>query len=75
MTYEAAQWLDQFAEVLGVEAPSPEEMEDLLALAGVAARASERTAAPVSCWLVARAGVTPREALAKASELAESFAE
>ncbi|MGO9559927.1 MAG: DUF6457 domain-containing protein [Acidimicrobiales bacterium] len=75
MTYDAAQWLDRFAEVLGVEVPSPEEVEDLLALAGVAARASERTAAPVSCWLVARAGLTPAQARAKASELAESLAE
>ena len=53
--------------MLGIEAPSEEEVNELLDLAGIAARASERTAAPVSCWLVARAGVTPAEARAKAS--------
>ncbi len=70
VTYQAAEWLDQFAAMLGVEAPTEQEVNDLLGLAGIAAHASERTAAPISCWLVARAGVSPAEAKAKAAALA-----
>ncbi|MCU1495517.1 MAG: hypothetical protein JWO62_3281 [Acidimicrobiaceae bacterium] len=64
------QWLAAFAERLGVSAPSPDEVDQLLALAGTAAHASERTAAPVACWLAARAGVAPE----RASEIAGSMA-
>ena len=59
----AKEWLSRFAAALGVDAPSDEEISDLLRLAGEAARASERTAAPVACWLAARAGLSPAEAL------------
>lgn len=59
----AKEWLSGFAAVLGVDAPSDEEISDLLRLAGEAAHASERTAAPVACWLAARAGLSPAEAL------------
>lgn len=54
--------------------PTDEEVDQLLALAGVAAHSSERTAAPVSCWLVARSGVSPAEGLAAARSLADQFA-
>jgi hypothetical protein len=60
----AKEWLSGFAAELGVDAPSDEEVSDLLRLAGEAARAAERTAAPVACWLAARAGLSPAEALA-----------
>jgi hypothetical protein len=56
------EWIARFAGALGVPAPSDAEFEALLALAGTAAHASARTAAPVSCWLVARAGIAPDEA-------------
>ncbi len=59
----AQEWLAGFAAVLGVDAPSEEQISDLLRLAGAAAHASERFAAPVACWLVARAGLSPAEAL------------
>lgn len=62
MDMTGARWLAGFAEQLGVDQPSHEEIEALLALAGTAAHASERTAAPVACWLAARAGVTPWQA-------------
>lgn len=62
----ARQWLAAFAERLGVASPTEEEFQSLLTLAAVAAHASHRTAAPVACWLVARAGVTPTEAVATA---------
>ncbi|MGH7965851.1 MAG: DUF6457 domain-containing protein [Candidatus Binatia bacterium] len=60
----AKEWLAGFAAVLGVDPPNEEQVSDLLRLAGEAAHASERIAAPVACWLVARAGRSPAEALA-----------
>lgn len=59
----AKEWLAGFATVLGVDPATDEQITDLLRLAGEAAHASERTAAPVACWLVARAGISPAEAL------------
>ena len=60
------EWIAAFAADLGVEAPDEATVDALLELAGVAARASERTAAPVACWLAALAGLPPAEALARA---------
>jgi hypothetical protein len=65
----AKEWLAAYAEKLGTEPPSTEEFKVLLDLAGVAAHSSERVAAPVSCWLAARAGVEPQRALALAQEM------
>ena len=62
----ASEWVAAFAARLGVEPPDDETVTTLLELAGVAAHASERTAAPVACWLVGRAGLSPAEALALA---------
>lgn len=73
MATTSAEWLGAFAARLGVEPPSDSDVDALLALAGVAARSSERTAAPVSCFLVALAGRTPAEGLAAAAELAEAL--
>jgi hypothetical protein len=70
---DAKQWLVGYAEALGVQPPSDSEIDDLLALAGVAAHASERTAAPVSCWLAASAGKSAVEALTAAREVAAAF--
>lgn len=70
MTTSADAWLADFAASLSTSPPTEAEMEQLLALAGVAAHASERIAAPVACWLAARAGRTPAEALALATDLA-----
>ncbi len=69
---DARQWLAAYAERLGVPTPSDEELETLLALAGVAAHASERIAAPVACWVSARAGVDPARALAVAREVGDA---
>lgn len=70
MAPDAQTWIDKYAEALGTTAPSQAEVEALLALAGTAAHASERTAAPLSCWLAAAAGLGPAEALAVARDLA-----
>jgi hypothetical protein len=64
----AKEWIDGYAERLGVEPPTPEEFSTLLDLAAVAAHGSERVAAPVACWLSARAGKPADEALALARE-------
>lgn len=61
------EWLAGFAAAAGVPVPTEAEIEALLALAGVAAHASERTAAPVACWIAATAGLSPADALALAS--------
>ncbi|HZR12940.1 MAG TPA: DUF6457 domain-containing protein [Acidimicrobiia bacterium] len=64
------EWIDRFAAALGVEPPTSEEVDGLLALAGVAAHASARTAAPISCWVAARAGVPVAEARRVAASIA-----
>ena len=62
----AKEWIDAYARRLGTAPPSPAEFAQVLDLAAEAARASERVAAPVACWLSARAGVSPEEAIAQA---------
>jgi hypothetical protein len=51
------EWTAAFAHEAGVERPTSEEIRELLELAGTAAHASERTAAPLACWIAGRAGV------------------
>lgn len=66
----AEEWIARFAAELGVDPPSASEVDELLAMAATAAHASERVAAPVSCWLAARAGVSPAAAAGAARRLA-----
>jgi hypothetical protein len=72
MAQTAEQWLTSYAAELGIDPPTQEQLEVLLELAGVAARASERKAAPLTCWLVATAGVEADDALSIGRRLAES---
>ncbi len=65
----AKDWISAFAQRAGTEPPTTQEFSTLLDLAGVAAHSSERVAAPVSCWLAARAGLSPEDALRVAREL------
>jgi hypothetical protein len=65
------EWVRALATELGVPVPTEQETTDLLALASTSAHASERLAAPLSCWLAARAGITAAEALVVATRLAE----
>jgi hypothetical protein len=65
----ALDWLDRYAAAIGMPAASAEEMTALLSLAATAAHASHRQAAPVACWLAARAGLSPAEALERATLL------
>jgi hypothetical protein len=60
----AKEWLDAYAEQLGTEPPTAAELKAILDLAAEAAHASERIAAPVACWLSAKAGRSLEESLA-----------
>jgi hypothetical protein len=64
-------WLARFSEASGSPAPTAAEIRELLRLASVAAHASERTAAPLTCWMAARSGLPLGELLEAASKLAE----
>jgi Domain of unknown function (DUF6457) len=65
----AKEWIAEFAQRLGTEPPTSQEFGTLLDVAGEAAHSSERVAAPVACWVAARAGVSPEQALAAAREI------
>jgi hypothetical protein len=65
----AREWIAAYAERLGTDPPSSDEWSALLDLAGEAAHASERVAAPVSCWVAAKAGVDATQALSAAREI------
>jgi hypothetical protein len=54
----AEEWIAAFADEIGAEPPSRKQFGALLKLAATAAHASERTAAPLACYL---AGVTGRD--------------
>jgi hypothetical protein len=62
-TTDAGDWIRRYAEALGVEPPDDSTIDILLELAGVAAHASERTAAPITCYLVGQAGIEAAQAL------------
>ena len=66
------EWVAAFAAELGVAPPDAATVEVLLNLAGAAAHASERTAAPIACYLVGLAGADPAVALAAAEEVPAS---
>jgi hypothetical protein len=65
----ANEWIRAFADELGVPPPDETVVEQLLALAAVAAHQSERTAAPIACFLVGQAGVDPVRASALAADV------
>jgi hypothetical protein len=65
----AAEWIERYAEQIGTDPPTPDEFRAVLELAAEAAHASERTAAPVACWISARAGVPLDRAIELAKEI------
>ncbi len=67
-----AEWIAAFAAELGVAPLADDDVEALLDLAGIAAHASERLAAPLTCYLVGTAGVAPADALALARRMADA---
>jgi Domain of unknown function (DUF6457) len=65
----ANDWLAAYAEKLGVPAPTKQELEAVLDLAGEAAHSSQRIAAPVATWLAGRAGLDLDQAMRYAEEV------
>ena len=70
----AREWIDAYAERLGTSAPSPEDFALILNLAGEAAHASERIAAPVACWVAAKAGIDLDQAVEVAAGIGDADA-
>ena len=71
----APDWLAAYADKLGIPAPTQDELKAVLDLAGEAAHSSQRIAAPVACWLAAKAGVGLEEAMALAQEVGTEAAD
>jgi Domain of unknown function (DUF6457) len=69
------EWIAAFAREAGVPAPSIEEIRELLELAGTAAHASERTAAPIACWITGRSDRSLQELSAAAERIAADRAD
>ena len=65
----ATDWLAAYAERLGIAPPTQDELTTVLDLAGVAAHSSQRIAAPVACWMAARAGADLETATRLAREV------
>jgi len=65
------EWITAFAARLDVAPPDDETVATLLSIAGVAAHASERTAAPIACFLIGRAGIAPSDAAAVAATIGQ----
>ncbi|MCW3029955.1 MAG: hypothetical protein JWM66_88 [Solirubrobacterales bacterium] len=64
------EWIAAFAREAGVARPDIDQVRDLLDLAGTAAHASERTAAPLACWIAGRSQLTLDELRAAAERVA-----
>jgi Domain of unknown function (DUF6457) len=54
MTVE--EWVRTFAEEVGAELPTQEQIDEILDLAATAAHASERIAAPIACYIAGTTG-------------------
>jgi Domain of unknown function (DUF6457) len=68
----AREWLDAFAAEIGADAPTDEELKQVLDLAATAAHDSERIAAPVACWLGGSVGASLAELQAAAARVGGS---
>jgi hypothetical protein len=68
-----AEWLNAFVAAVGLPSIGTDERDALLDLASTAAHASERTAAPLTCWLAGRSGLSLDEVLALAERLAREL--
>lgn len=75
MTPTRREWIDEFSRAVGVEPPTESEVEELLELAAVAARASERTAAPITCWIAARSPLDFASVLLTAARIRDASVE
>lgn len=64
------EWVDAFAVALGVGVPTDNEIDQILELAAIAAHSSERTSAPVACWIAAKMDLSLPEILNVAQAVA-----
>jgi hypothetical protein len=65
------EWIAAYAAKLGVEPPDAKQFNEILDLAAAAAHGSEKTAAPIACWLAGLTG-RPVAELRKAAEEIEA---
>jgi hypothetical protein len=68
---KTSDWLAAYADRLGTDPPTRDELKAILDLAAVAAHSSERIAAPVACWMSARAGRSLEESIEMARGIVE----
>jgi hypothetical protein len=66
----ADEFLEVFAALVGAPVPGREEIDALLEVAAIAAHASERLAAPLTCWIAGASGRPVSEVLAAAKRAA-----
>jgi hypothetical protein len=66
----ASEFLAAFAAEIGTAPPNRHDTDVLLELAGIAAHASERLAAPLACWMGGASGLAADELLAAARRIA-----
>lgn len=64
------EWITAFCREAGVQPPTAREVTELLNLAATAAHASERPAAPLTCWVASRSARPIDELLLAAKRLA-----
>ena len=65
-----SEFLAAFAAEIGTSEPDRQDIDVLLELAGIAAHASERLAAPLACWMGGVSGLPADELLAAARRVA-----
>jgi hypothetical protein len=65
----ATEWIQAFCEEIEMPPPTDEDVEAILRLAAVAAHSSERTAAPVACWVAGASGKSLAELLERAEAI------
>jgi hypothetical protein len=73
MIVTGTEWLRRLAAEVGIPEPTESEIESLLSLAATAAHSSERVAAPLSCWMVGKAGLEPELAQATVERVAANL--
>jgi hypothetical protein len=69
------EWIAKFAREAGATPPTVDEIRELLDLAGTAAHASERTAAPLACWIAGRSQLTLAELREAAERVSDGLSE
>jgi hypothetical protein len=66
------EWIARFAAESRVQHPPVEEIRELLDLSATTAHASERTAAPLACWIAGRSDLSLPELLAAAERISDA---